>query len=386
MKKLLKVNVMLKKKKRGLLSVVKLVVIGVVGMSLSVSFANSGSNFNEGGLLKFIPEPLLDKMYPGAETNASMGDYEFNNPDFNIIHSHNFNSNTLGNYNNTEKRANWGNVGSFVYDNRPGHPRIVDFDGGRRAMNEYLVNSKGDFTTSGNGSDFAGSLPGINDEVYHTYRVYFQPGFDFYYNGKLPGFRMWPSIPAGQGLNPRDYGSIIYLTWGSKGELLWNVYHHQNTRAYGDRMGKPSGFFTMQTGQWYDITFRVVLNTPGVANGILQIWVNGDLKDTVTGVLLRTKTSVQNINQQVVITFMDWDVPVRKTQYMYMDDFFVWKYSDTYLKNNPNVARGIKAHPQDYKLYNPLSEQPTTAPPASFKISTNANPPEGGVVKIKTGN
>ena len=290
----------------------------MVGVFYIAGSENAYAKRQYNGLFKYLPDNVAEGLI-----GPNQGAEELNSSDFIIIHSHNFDNNTLGNYVTTEKRSNWGNVGGFSYDNRPGHPRIVNFDGGKRAMNEYLAGSKGDFTTSGNGADFAGALPAISDEIYHTYRIHFEKGFDFYANGKLPGFRMWPAIPAGQGLNPGNNGSIIYLTWTSKGELVWNVYHHKNTVQFGDRMGKPNGFFTMESGKWYEITFRIVLNTPGISNGILQIWVDGDLRDTVTGVLFRTTTSVQNINQQVIITFMDWDISVRKTQYMWMDDFFV---------------------------------------------------------------
>jgi len=340
------------------------------------SVASSPVNVEESGLLKYLPKNTTDNLF-GLVENKKL---DLSNPDnisnnFVIFQSHDFENNTLGSYNNTEKIRDWG---TLDYDNRPGYPQIVNFDGGKRAKHYF---PEGSFNGK-NGADYGAVLQNPSEEVYYSFRMYYEPGFDFYVSKKLPGFRMWPSIKAGNGLIPGNNGGVVYLQVDQQGRMNWNVYHHQMTTKYGERMGSPFNFYTITTGKWIDVTYRIVLNTPGVANGILQVWIDGELKNTATGVLLRTKTSVQNLNQQVIITAMDWSVPVRKNQSMYMDDFFTWKYSPEFLNSNPAVAKGFKVHPSSHKLITPL-DQNVTGPP-KYQIETSSFPPEGGRVIIKS--
>jgi len=349
-----------------------------LGGFITSSVASSPVNVEKSGLLKYLPKNIIDNLF-GLEKSKKLdlsNPYNISN-DFVILHSHDFDNNTLGSYNKAEKIRDWG---TLDYDNRPGFPRIVNFDGGKRIWNYYPQGTKG----LQNGADFGAAIKNTSEEVYYSFRMYYEPGFDFYISSKLPGFRMQPTIKAGYASSPfkrGNKGSIVYLQIDQQGRMNWNVYHHQMTTDSGERMGSPYEFYTIVTGKWIDVTYRIVLNTPGVANGILQVWIDGELKNTATGVLLRTKSSVQNLNQQTLITFMDWDVPVRKTQSMYMDDFFSWKYSPQFLNSNPAVAKGLKLHPSSHKLVTPLDQNVVV--PLKYKINTSSFPPEGGRVNIK---
>ncbi|WP_343852259.1 polysaccharide lyase [Algoriphagus jejuensis] len=336
--------------------------------------ASTTGDAKDGGILKYLPEGAIKTLY-GLEENGELNKIvlKANLDKFDIIHSHNFENNTLGSYNNEEKRRDWG---VLDYDNRPGYPQIVNFDGGKRAKHYFPKGS----LDGRNGSDFGAVIKNPSEEVYYSFRMYHEPGFDFYISNKLPGFRMWPSIPAGSGRNPGNGGGVVYLQIDAFGRMNWNVYHHKMTSNSGERMGTPINFYTIKTGEWVDVTYRIVLNTPGESNGILQVWINGELKNTATNVLLRTKTSVQDLNQQVMITCMDWDVPVRRNQSMYMDDFFTWKYNPTYLNNNPSVARGLKLHSASHKLVTPLDQNVEEA--ATYSITAPASPSNGGKVTV----
>jgi hypothetical protein len=342
--------------------------ICLLGVNM-LSVVSSPKNVKGAEILKYLPIKTVDNLF-----GLKGGYIENNLDDFVIFHSHDFENNTLGSYNNIEKRRDWGNLD---YDNRPGYPQIVNFDGGKRIWNNYPIGSKG----LQNGADFGAEIQNLSEEVYYSFRLYYEPGFDFYISGKLPGFRMQPSISAGTGLNPGNNGAVVYLQVDQLGRMNWNVYHHKMTTKFGERMGSPYNFYTIETGKWIDVTYRIVLNTPGVANGILQVWIDGELKNTATDVLLRTKTSVQNFNQQTLITFMDWDVAVRKNQSMYMDDFFTWKYSPAYLNSNPLVAKGFMVHPSSQKLITPLNQNVTQ--PLKYKLNTSSYPSVGGKVNIK---
>lgn len=267
---------------------------------------------------------------------------------FNIIHSHNFENNTLGSYGSTAKDADW----DITYDNKPNYPTIVDFQGSRRGRNTH---QQGQFGPSA-GGDFGGSLPSISNEVYISYSMYFENGFDWGIAVKFPGLRMHPTMGAGNGGGSSTGGSTIRFQSNSQGKLRWYVYHHQMTAPYGESLGWDG--YQLSPNLWYRITIRVVLNTPGVANGILQAFVNDVLVNTQTGMLFRTNSSVQNINMQSISTFMGGDnssYAPDHTQYSWMDNFFVWKYSDEYLTANPTVARGFQSHPNGHTLIRPFN-------------------------------
>ena len=45
--------------------------------------------------------------------------------------------------------------------------------------------------------------------------------------------------------------------------------------------------FTLPKGRWVRIEQELVLNTPGQADGIARLWLDGDLKAEGTGLKLR---------------------------------------------------------------------------------------------------
>jgi len=342
------------------------------------SLAVSPANEKISGIFRYLP---AEYSFLRAEKNEGKLEFDMGSnylSNFEIIHSHNFDNNTLGNYSRDEKIRDWG---ILKYDNRPGFPQIVSFDGSKRAKHFYL---KG--TNRGrNGSDFGAVIIKPSDEVYYSFRMYYEPGFDFFVSGKLPGFRMWPAIEPGYSSNSvkrENKGSVVYLQVDWQGRLNWNVYHHQMTTDSGERMGVPFNFYTIKPGNWIDVTYRIVLNTPGIANGILQIWINGELKNTATGVLLRTKTSVQDLNQQVIFTAMDWIIPVRRDQSMYMDDFYIWKYSAGYLVKYPSLARGFKLHGSSHNLITPLGENGIDI--LKYNVNSLSSPMQGGKITLKS--
>jgi|GEM_PF-2203345 len=301
-----------------------------------------------------------------------------NNSDFQIVHSHDFENNTLGPYNSDEHNRDW----DRSYWNRPGHPHIVNFNGRKVARNLY---EQGKWGARESGSDFGGRLAPISDEIYYTYQVFFERDFHWGRAVKFPGFRMTPAMTAGGG-STNNGGSIIRFQSDSNGRLRWYVYHHRMQTNFGDNLGW--GGFQLLTNQWYTITFRVVLNTPGVENGILQVWIDGQLVDSRTGLLFRTNSSPQSINQQSISTFMggnDASFAPNRTQHMWMDNFFVWRYSQEYLNANPNVARGFNLQSGNSKLYTPLDDRPQQEIKVS-KITKEITPANSGTIVYEKGN
>jgi parallel beta-helix repeat protein len=133
------------------------------------------------------------------------------------------------------------------------------------------------------------------EEAYLSYRVKFGDGFDFVRGGKLPGLA-GGSAPSGSAPADGIRGWTGRLMWrtdfgGSPGQPNQQTTQgisyakHVNSGFEMDGRQEDEEFWfdrdgnevTMQSGVWYTIRQRVRLNTPGVRDGILQIWLDGRL-------------------------------------------------------------------------------------------------------------
>jgi hypothetical protein len=115
------------------------------------------------------------------------------------------------------------------------------------------------------------------DEVYLRYRVRFAEDFDFVRGGKLPGL---VGGEANTGCDPAqgDDGFSARMMWRSDGKVVQYVYHADQANDCGDDFDWDVGgqrFF--EPGQWHTVEHRVVINTPGEADGIVQGWFDGEL-------------------------------------------------------------------------------------------------------------
>lgn len=135
---------------------------------------------------------------------------------------------------------------------------------------------KGSVGPSEGGAQFMVRLPRGYDELYCAYQVRFAAGFNFIRGGKLPGL-VGGSHPTGG--RPRDDGFSARLMWRTGGAAVQYVYYPQQASTYGVDLpyllaGGPARF---QPGVWHRVEHRLVMNTPGQANGILQAWIDGQL-------------------------------------------------------------------------------------------------------------
>jgi len=125
-------------------------------------------------------------------------------------------------------------------------------------------------------------------KIYNTaimkYSVFFPAGFNFVHGGKLPG--LYGGYPCGGGNVANDCFSmrIMWRDYG-QGELYLYAKRDEQDQTICDRPGNycgaefgwslNTGAFSFLPGAWTEIEERVVMNTPGVQNGILSIKVNG---------------------------------------------------------------------------------------------------------------
>jgi hypothetical protein len=159
------------------------------------------------------------------------------------------------------------------------------------------------------------------------------------------------------------------------------------TTTCGDPMGLPN-WAKFETGKWHTLTMRVVMNTVNVSNGIIEIWLDGNLVASSNKVRYRVSGSPQDISELFMATFMggntrDW-APSRN-QSMWMDDVVIWKYDQSYLSNNPSVARGLQLHNPNQKIYTPLDDRPQQEI-ITTKINTSVVPLNSGNLVYERGN
>ena len=80
-------------------------------------------------------------------------------------------------------------------------------------------------------------------------------------------------------------------------------------------------------GQWNTIKERLVLNSPGVPNGVLQVWVNGVQKINYSGIIFRVDQNVK-ADGFIISSFFggsDSSWAPKKDTFSYFRNF---KYSD----------------------------------------------------------
>lgn len=91
---------------------------------------------------------------------------------------------------------------------------------------------------------------------------------------------------------------------------------------YGTSLSR--GSFTFQTGAWNQLWLLVVLNDPAKANGIVQLWHNGQQALSFSDINMRTADSLSSVSGMFFSTFFggsdaSWATPT--TQYTYYKNF-----------------------------------------------------------------
>jgi nitrous oxidase accessory protein NosD len=133
------------------------------------------------------------------------------------------------------------------------------------------------------------------EEAFLTYRVKFGAGFDFVRGGKLPGLA-GGSAPSGSAPADGVRGWSGRMMWRTNFTGVSGEPEQSTTQAISYAKHVNSGFdrdgrqedtefwfnrdgsdTTLQADVWYTIQQRIKLNTPGVRDGILQIWLDGRL-------------------------------------------------------------------------------------------------------------
>jgi len=201
----------------------------------------------------------------------------------------------------------------------------------------------GEHGTKETGGQWKAFLPEKVEEAYLSYRVKFENGFDFVRGGKLPGLAA-ENAPTGSraadgtnGWTGRMMGRTDFQGTSGQPEQLESVaisyakYFESGPDGDGQEdkiywIDADANRTVLQSDTWYKITQRIKLNTPGVADGILQIWLDGELVHEQTDVVYRTVAGLE-IDQMYFSTFFGGGSSWRtsKDETVYFDDFKVSK-------------------------------------------------------------
>lgn len=206
---------------------------------------------------------------------------------------------------------------------------VADVERGKALRVTYPANKYGAAGAAAFLSDvkFGVELPVSYEELYLSYDMKFSEDFDFVRGGKLPGLCGYDNTLSptsgcntGGGFPDGFDGWSARGMWRVDGKLENYVYHADQVSFYGD-----DEFWSVnaQPGTWHRVQHRVVMNTPGVADGILEAWIDGKKVLSEQKFMFR-KTANIGINLFYFSTFYggaDATWAPSEDQYAFFDNF-----------------------------------------------------------------
>jgi hypothetical protein len=140
------------------------------------------------------------------------------------------------------------------------------------------------------------------NELYFYYRVRFAKDFVFVKGGKLPGLA---GGTAPTGCVSDKNGFSARNMWRTGGEIVQYIYAPRKKSDCGDdypyTQNSVRKLFT--PGKWQTIQHRLVMNTPGKNDGIMQAWVDGALVLDIQDFLFRESDATFAIDGLYFSTF-----------------------------------------------------------------------------------
>ena len=252
-----------------------------------------------------------------------------------VIYHNNFDDDPVGTYSVANLKADWNNPSS---NDGVDEGRVEIVDGANAyGAKSLAVNYPEGLSNTGK-SQWKTPLGAGYDELYLSYRMRFGDNFDFVRGGKLPGLAGGAANSGGDIPNGTDGWSarMMWRTEGSGGSTTNNdqaqfvqyVYHKDMPGTSGHDQkwddGTP-GWQAIDSGVWYNVQHRVVMNTPGQDDGIIQAWLDGEMVLDVQNIHFRDTASLK-IDLLYFSTFFGgssapWET-TKEEQVLY-DDFIV---------------------------------------------------------------
>lgn len=226
---------------------------------------------------------------------------------------------------NLSQDWNWNDVDDWQEGVTAERVHIEDEDGNKVLQVSY---PDGTYGTDEGGAQWKQHIK-AHDDLYFAYKVKFGPNFNFVRGGKLPGLAGGQANTGGD-VPEKDDGWSGRIVWGKNGTLAQYVYYldqHQNL-PWGDKFWwsfNGSSKVQLIPDIWYQVETRIVMNTPGGKDGLIESWLNGVQVLKETGLRFRDSDSLA-IDIHYFSTFFGggddtWATTQNET--IYFDDFII---------------------------------------------------------------
>jgi hypothetical protein len=253
-----------------------------------------------------------------------------------VIYENDFEDDTVGTYTTTNLSMDWnGTTSNDGVDE--GRVSIVN-DSNTVGDKSLVVMYPKDLSNTGK-SQWKMNLGSSYDELYLSYRLRFDDNFDFVRGGKLPGFCGGECNSGGDPPDGTDGWSarMMWRTDGSGGSplnpnqanIVQYVYHPDQAGTNADDIKWDDGTLAdwkhFDSDVWYHLQHRIVMNTPGQSNGIIQAWLDGEMVLNQQNMRFRDNSTF-GIDWLYFSTFFGGSSEVweaSKDEHAYYDDFVV---------------------------------------------------------------
>ncbi len=253
-----------------------------------------------------------------------------------VIYQNDFEDDPVGTYSVFNLAADWNGTTS---NDGVDEGRVSITDDAHAIGNKSLVVTYPEGESNQGKSQWKLPLNGAYEELFASYRIRFDDGFDFVRGGKLPGLSGGADNTGGNKPNGTDGWSarMMWRTDGSGGSqtnrdtanIVQYTYHPDQPTQFGDDMRwddtTPAEWQEFESDRWYHLQHRVVMNTPGLHDGIIQAWLDGEMVLDVQDIRFRDIASLK-IDNFYFSTFFGgssaaWETT--KDEYVYFDDFVI---------------------------------------------------------------
>ena len=300
-------------------------------------------------LFSIIPFQYSSAQYPPRDV-------------FNFIFENNYNDDQTGEYKSSDFQKDWNMLGGF---NRLSEMDILS-ENDNKFMRGYFP--QGTIGPDAGGWSWFSPLPSNLTEVYFSYDIRFKPGFNWVHGGKIPGVT-GGRVYSGNEIKYTD-GFSVRAMWKGYGTLVYYIYHQDQDNIYGSSYDWEN--FRFETGRWYNLTFRVVLNSVGsdggIRNGILEGFVDGKLVFQKTDFNFRNFESIK-IDRMYICSFFGGNDAIwnaARDEWIDTDNYLVYTYGNRIL----GVPRGHQASNYNKQLIHPYRSFSDYTWKTSFSYST----------------
>ena len=193
-----------------------------------------------------------------------------------VLFEQNLEHRAIGSYDEDMLEEDW-NAPTWSNGVDDGRVSIVETDGGANRAISVLY-PQDEYGTSQTGAQWKVMLGGSYEHIRLSYRLQFVSPFDFVRGGKLPGM-IGGEGNTGGGIPDGTDGWSARMMWRVDGAVVQYVYHPDQPESYGEDLpwtgeGVPLLF---QPGQWHEVVHEIRMNTPGLNDGSITCWLDGEL-------------------------------------------------------------------------------------------------------------